>query len=307
MHLKSRFPVQAARLALATALAVPAFATLAAGQVEKPQALDSHALSLQAPSGQALKPLVLIDRNPQDLADEQLQTGGHPDERWRLRGLYAHRLGRDEEAARHFQRAASYADKYSQYYLSLMYWHGQGVEKDRVQAYLWSDIASERGGRRLVAFRERMWESLTPEEQVQVTERGPALYAVYGDPAAKPRMERDLLRFRAQTTGSRLGYVSGKMEVNFGMEAGGSLGKAKVSPIAGGTTGDQYFAASRTTPDAYWAAKERELHLRTGGTGRVGDIRVGEIQDDAGQGDGLDTPAETLPVEAPQPRYERMQ
>ena len=302
MQLKSRFPVHRARLALATALAVPAFAALAAGQVEKPEALNPQALTPKA-----LKPLVLIDKNPQDLADEQLQTGGHPDERWRLRGLYAHRLGRDEEAARHFQRAASYADKYSQYYLSLMYWHGQGVEKDRVQAYLWSDIASERGGRRLVAFRERMWESLTPEEQAQVTERGPALYAVYGDPAAKPRMERDLLRFRAQTTGSRLGYVGGKMGVGFGPPIGGSFRYQSGNQIGGGTTGELYYAASRTTPDAYWAAKERELHQRTGGANRVGEIRVGEIQDDAGQGDGLGAPAEALPVDTPQPRSDRLQ
>ena len=57
-------------------------------------------------------------------------------------------------------RGVRYADKYSQHYLSLMSWHGVGVPVDRVQAYIWSDLAAERGSKRLLAIREKMWARL---------------------------------------------------------------------------------------------------------------------------------------------------
>src|SRR5262245_5705052 len=88
--------------------------------------------------------------------DAQIKSAkGHPNEEWRLNGLKAYLSGHYTEAVDRFERAAGYADKYSQHYLSLIYWHGQGVTADRVRAYIWSDLAAERGSRRLLAIREK--------------------------------------------------------------------------------------------------------------------------------------------------------
>src|SRR5688572_23333657 len=100
------------------------------------------------------EPLKLVSVNYMTV-DEQLKSAvGHPNEVWRLRGLKAYLDGHYDEAIGKFERAASYADKYSQHYLSLIYWYGQGVPVDRAQAYIWSDLAAERGAVRLLAIRE---------------------------------------------------------------------------------------------------------------------------------------------------------
>ena len=227
--------------------------------------------------------VVLTERSLADLQQQaELFAAGHPDEVWRFRGLYAHSVGRDADAVANFERAASYADKYAQYYLSLMYWHGQGVARDAVQAYIWSDIAAERGGKRLLAFRERLWRELTPAQRDDVVTRGPATYAAYGDATTKPRMEWALLRFRASTTGSRLGYVGSAMNVNLGSPAPGAVG--------GFSTGEQLYAEHRMQADAYWAAKQAELER---GAGR---IEIGQIESpEDGAGSAPEAPTSALP------------
>lgn len=109
--------------------------------------------------------------------------------RYRLYGHVAAAERRWPNAANDFRIAASYADKYSQHRLSLLYWHGVGVEKDRVQAYLWADLAAERGYTEFLAVRERMWRQLDEAERAAAVERGPALYEQYGDPVAKQRQK----------------------------------------------------------------------------------------------------------------------
>ena len=54
----------------------------------------------------------------------------HPNELWRLYGSDAAARGDWGDAMRHFRHAARYGDKYSQHRISLMYWHGVGVERD---------------------------------------------------------------------------------------------------------------------------------------------------------------------------------
>jgi TPR repeat protein len=70
-----------------------------------------------------------------------------------------------------FKIAAYHADKHSQHYLSLIFWHGAGVPADRLQAYIWSDLAGERGIKPLLVIREKMWSQLTLAEQAQVQGR----------------------------------------------------------------------------------------------------------------------------------------
>jgi hypothetical protein len=137
---------------------------------------------------------------------------GRPNEEQRLRGLKSWKNGRYDGAVKAFETAAYHADKYSQHYLSLIYWYGAGVPVDRVQAYIWSDLAAERGSKRLLAIREKMWMELTPAQQADVQEQGEVYYAKYGDEVAQPRAEGEMRRFARNMTGSRVGYRNQRLE-----------------------------------------------------------------------------------------------
>lgn len=126
----------------------------------------------------------LTDPSFMDIDQLVVSAKGRPNEEARLRGLKSYQNRNDADAVAAFERAALYADKFSQHYLSLMYLDGVGVEKDPVQAYIWSDLAAERGARPLLAIREKMWAKLTPEQQAQVEWRGAEFYAKYGDDVA---------------------------------------------------------------------------------------------------------------------------
>jgi TPR repeat protein len=94
-----------------------------------------------------------------------LSAAYHPNELYRFYAQKAAVNGRWGDAVRHFRIAARHADKYSQHRLSLLHWYGVGVPEDRVEAYLWSDLAAERGYPQLLAIREKMWRELTPAQQ----------------------------------------------------------------------------------------------------------------------------------------------
>ncbi|HGM4889326.1 MULTISPECIES: hypothetical protein [Stenotrophomonas] len=91
-----------------------------------------------------------------------------------------------------------------------MLWNGQGGPADRALGYAWMDLAAERGTEWLVAQRERFWEALSPDERERAVREGRSLYAEFGDPAATPRLERELRAGSMQQTGSRAGW-SGAM------------------------------------------------------------------------------------------------
>ena len=82
-------------------------------------------------------------QDPLILRSEFLRA--HPDLEYRLKGMEALQRGRNEEAFRHFQRAARYADKASQAMVAEALWEGRGVAADRAQGYVWMDMAAELG------------------------------------------------------------------------------------------------------------------------------------------------------------------
>ena len=228
-----------------------------------------------SPAVLAEAPLELTGRSFMEL-DEQLKSAkGHPNEEWRLRGLQSYQDGRYEEAVERFERAATYADKYAQHYLSLIYWHGQGVAPDRVRAYIWSDLAAERGNRRLLAIRENMWARLSPEEQAQVAAQGAEFYERYGDPIAKPRAESEIRRFARNMTGSRIGYSSQQVDIAQGGPINGSFGNASPSmllaseAVVGTTTEQQFYAEERTRMAAYWREQDALIER--------GDVNIGPV------------------------------
>jgi uncharacterized protein len=169
----------------------------------------------------------------------------HPNELYRIYGAKAAANGQWRDAANSFRKAARYADKYSQHRLSLMYWHGVGVGQDRVDAYVWADIAAERGYPQFLAIREKMWGQMTSQEQAKVAARGDALYKEFGDPVAKRRFADALAKGKSKVTGSRTGFANNLAIVSRG--SGTSL-----FGNAGGVNLEKMYEASRTDPDKYW-------------------------------------------------------
>lgn len=220
-------------------------------------------------------PLTLVNASFMDV-DSQLESAqGHPNEEWRLHGLKSYLGGHYDEAVQRFERAAWYADKHSQHYLSLIHWHGVGTPVDRVQAYIWSDLAAERGNVRLLAIREKMWAQLSTPEQARVAARGPAYYARYGDEVAKPRAEAEMRRFAREMTGSRVGYRNQPIETG-----GGPVNGVFVSEV--GSNAAAYAVSVAGSPDelygkeggirrlqTYWQEQDRLLE---------GSVEVGELE-----------------------------
>lgn len=170
-------------------------------------------------------------------------AAAHLNELWRVRALRALKLDDPGRALDEFRMAARYADKFSQHSLSLMYWHGVGTARDRALAYVWSDLAAERGYRDLLLLREKMWQQMDADERRRALELGPALYADYGDEAAQPRMEWALRQARARISGSRLGASADR--VKFGRSRG------DVAPR-------DFFAGERWQAERYWQAENRQ-------------------------------------------------
>lgn len=181
---------------------------------------------------------------------EGLAGAGHPNEWWRVRALRALKLGQPQRAADEFRMAARYADKYSQHALSLMHWHGVGVERDRAAAYAWSDLAAERGYHDLLLVREKMWLELAPADRERALALGAALYAEFGDDVARPRTDWALRRARSAFTGSRVGYTTDRVTFMAGL-----VDRFDVDPR-------DFFADERWDRDAYRQAEDREWRGR---------------------------------------------
>lgn len=192
----------------------------------------------------------------------------HPDLRWRKEGIERYEKQDFERAMTYFKRAASYGDKPSQAMVADMYWRGIGIDADRVLGYIWMDLAGERLYPDFIGFREQYWSQLDKAERAAVLERGQAIFAEYGDEAAKPKLAKVLRRERRSVTGSRVGFVGGLTIIPF------------TGPLAGtGITlsGDQYYAKEYWEPERYWALQDNIWRAPS-----IGRVRVGEVEQ-AGQ------------------------
>lgn len=189
-------------------------------------------------AGQApLDPL----QDPLILRGEFLRA--HPDLNYRMLGMEALARGRHGEALRLFQRAARHADKPSQAMVAEMLWHGQGAAADRAQAYVWMDLAAERGYPAFIAKREQYWRDLDAAQREAAVEGGRAVYAEYGDKVARPRMAAALRRARLATTGSRTGQQVGNLEISV---AGPGLAPTVIE-------GARFYDPTFWDPDLYQA------------------------------------------------------
>jgi hypothetical protein len=223
---------------------------------------------LGAALASCLSVAVAADTRPlQDpTADPLMLSAGflaaHPDLQNRMRGLEAYEAGHYEEALKYYRRAAYYADKASQAMVAEMLWKGEGVTRDPALAYAWMDLAAERGYRGFLRFREQYWQALEEGDRERALDEGRAIYARYGDAAAKPRIAAVLRRALSQTTGSRLGSV-GSLKITVPGPGGVPL------TIDGSTFYDP----------RYWDPKQyAQWHDRVWMDPRVGRVEVGETE-----------------------------
>lgn len=203
---------------------------------------------------------------PDPTEDPMLITAGflthHPDMKYRLLGMEAYRAKRFDDALRYFRRASFYADKPSQGMVAEMYWNGQGVPRDPALAYAWMDLAAERGYVGFTRLREQYWAALDAAERDRAIAEGQAVYARFGDAAAKPRYEFQLRTGRREMTGSRTGFNRG------------------VAIEVPGPAGNQMIEGSKYYDDRYWDAKKYwAWQDRLWRNPRIGRVTAGELQD----------------------------
>lgn len=191
-------------------------------------------------------------------------ASNHPNELYRLYAAKSAANGDWAHAAKMFRVAARYADKYSQHRLSLLYWHGVGMRADRVEGYIWADLAAERGYPQFLAIREKMWGELTPAQQTEAVTRGKKMYAEFGDPKAKKRFQTALAQGKRKITGSHTGFFNRLYVSTIGPDR-------QLFGSIGGVNLDEMYDQARTDPKKYWEFEDFVWKNAT--------VNVGEIEE----------------------------
>jgi len=189
--------------------------------------------------------------------------GAHPDLYWRRQGIRDYVRGRYGEAITDFRRAARYADKTSQAMIAQMLWNGDGVKADHVMAYVWADLAAERGYPDFIATREKFWRALNADERRAAVAAGQTILDEYGDSVAKKREETALHLARLNVTGSRTGHV-GTLVI------GQPLPDGRIDY----TDGALYYADKYWKPEQYWQWQDRVWTQPPEGKVEVGPIQT---------------------------------
>jgi hypothetical protein len=218
---------------------------------------------------------------PSEYLTQQFMSA-HPDLKYRQIGMHAFDGKRFSDAFKYFQRAAYYSDKPSQGMLAEMLWNGNGMAPDHASAYIWMDLAAERGYTLFVQERERYWSLLSDAEKAAVTGKGAEIRSVYADSAAKPRIAQLLRWARRDTTGSHLGSTAGSALTIIAPGPGGS----SIS-----IDGSRYYAPEYWDPKQYQAWQDRIWK-----TYRAPRVDVGEIEQVE---KGTPAPATRLPEAQP--------
>ncbi len=202
---------------------------------------------------------------PDPVSDPLLITAGflshHQDIKYRLLGLESQKKRLFKDAFRYFRRASFFADKPSQGMVAEMYWKGEGVVRDPVMAYVWMDLAAERGYAGFLGLREQYWKSLNEAERTRAIEAGQEVYAYFGDAAAKPRYERELREGRRNVTGSRTGYAA-----NVEIQIPGPGGSQSIQ-------GSKFYDSRYWDAKKYWAWQDK-IWMKP----KIGRVGIGEIE-----------------------------
>lgn len=243
--------------------------------------LLSSILVLLALSGTVSSEGVSTAKRPDPTIDPLMVAAGfldsHPDLLHRSRGLAAYGEKDHVKGFREFKRAAYYGDKPSQAIVGEMLWIGLGTAKDRGLAYIWMDLAAERGYASFAEKRAHYWAQLDTHERARAVREGPAIHADYADSVAEPRLALVLRRERKNMTGSRLGSTSSPVQITV--------------PGVGSIDATQYYNPKYWDPRLY-----REWQDSIWTNLRIGRVSVGDVQQVQS---GSAEPARTTEVPGP--------
>ncbi|TWT20486.1 sel1 repeat family protein [Luteimonas wenzhouensis] len=184
---------------------------------------------------------------------------GHPDLLHRTRGLDAYGEKDHPRAFAEFKRAAWYGDKPSQAIVGEMLWIGLGTELDRAAAYVWMELAADRGYTSFVRKRDMYWSQLQEHERDRARALGPSIRAEYGDDVTGPRLAQVFKRELRKMTGSRLGSQTSQVQVHV--------------PGVGTMDASQYYRPEYWDPVQY-----RQWQDRIWTNVRIGQVSVGAVE-----------------------------
>lgn len=75
------------------------------------------------------------------------------------------------EAAKWYRMAAERGNSYAQYYFGLMHVQGRGVPQDYVQAHLWFNLATFHGNGSAAPIRNYVTQLMTPDQTAEAERR----------------------------------------------------------------------------------------------------------------------------------------
>lgn len=135
-------------------------------------------------------------------------------------GNHAYAKGLYGAAMEHYKISARWADKISQYNIGVMYYLGQGTERDPATAWAWFALAAERGYPHMVKMADGAWKELDEAGRERAKSVHAGLLPEYGDEVTIERTARYMERERKRSTGSRTGFVGGMRVISRHMTEG---------------------------------------------------------------------------------------
>ena len=202
----------------------------------------------------------------------------HPDVAGREAGLRAFEKKDYAAAYEAFLESALHADKGSQAMLAELHWSGLGVPRDGALAYVWADLAAERGYPLLVAKREHYWKEIDDAERERALDIGAGYYGQYGDAVAQPRLDALLRQGHRQATGSRVGAFAGAQVYRDVWKSNEESGLRSLK----GTKVANYYMPQQWVPKDYWRTQDRAW---TNAQPPVGSVEVLPVESADGAGE----------------------
>jgi TonB family protein len=104
-------------------------------------------------------------------------------------GMLYYDQGDHEKAFREFETAARYGKHLAQYNLGVMYYKGEFVEKDVLEAYAWFALSAQDEAGAEDAVHKKLYKTLSQEEQAAADKLYQALLSQYGQEALDKALE----------------------------------------------------------------------------------------------------------------------
>ncbi len=116
-------------------------------------------------------------------------------------------------AQRDYLKLSKLSDKYSQYRLAYMFYHGLGMPRDLIEAYAWSYVSAESNRADFVAFHKQVKSQLDEALLDAARERAAEYLAEAGLYRAAINARKLITREKRSCTGSRLGSSCDRVAV----------------------------------------------------------------------------------------------